>query len=53
MKDAAAEKAQRIFIRELQAAALTEKALQERPRSEPLKKKIARTIRNETTVSLG
>jgi hypothetical protein len=37
MKDAAEEKAERIFIRELRAAGRTEKALRERPRSEPLK----------------
>jgi putative transposase len=53
MKDAAEEKAERIFIRELRVAGLTEKALQERPRSEPLKWKIARSMRTETTVSLG
>jgi hypothetical protein len=53
MKDAAEEKAERIFIRELRAAGLTEKALRERPRGEPLKWKIARTMRTETTVSLG
>jgi hypothetical protein len=53
MKDAAEEKAERLFIRELLAAGLTEKALQERPRSEPLKWKIARAMRTETTVSLG
>jgi hypothetical protein len=53
MKDAAEEKAERIFTRELQAAGLSEKALQERTRSEPLKWKIARSIRAETTVSLG
>jgi hypothetical protein len=53
MKDAAEEKAERIFIRELRVAGLTEKALQERPRSEPLKWNIARTMRTETTVSLG
>jgi hypothetical protein len=53
MKDAAEEKAERIFIRELRIAGLTEKVLQERPRSEPLKWNIARTMRTETTVSLG
>ena len=53
MRDAAEEKAERIFIRELRAAGLTEKALRERPRSEPVKWKIARTMRTETTVSLG
>ena len=53
MKDAAEEKAERIFIRELRAAGLAEKALRERPRSEPLKWKIARIMRTETAVSLG
>ena len=53
MRDAAEEKAERIFIRELRAAGRTEKALRERPRSEPLKWKIARTMRTQTTVSLG
>ena len=53
MRDAAEEKAERIFIRELRAAGLTEKALRERPRSEPVKWQIARTMRTETTVSLG
>jgi hypothetical protein len=52
MKDAAEEKAERILVRELQAASLTEKALEERSRSEPLKWKVARTMRTETTVSL-
>ena len=42
MRDAAAEKAERIFTRELRAAVLTEKALRERQRSESLKWKIAR-----------
>jgi hypothetical protein len=49
MKDAAEEKAERLFIRELLAAGLTE----ERPRSEPLKWKIARAMHIETTVPLG
>jgi putative transposase len=53
IRDAAEQKAERIFIRELCAADLTEKGLRERPRSEPLKWKIARTMRTETTVSLG
>jgi hypothetical protein len=53
MRDAAEQKAERIFIRELRAADLTEKGLRERPRSEALKWKIARTMRAETTVSLG
>ena len=53
MRDAAAQKAERLFIRELRAADLTEKGLRERPRSEALKWKIARTMRTETTVSLG
>ena len=53
MKDAAEGKAERIFIRELRVAGLAEKALQERPQSEPLKWKIARSTRTETTVSLG
>jgi hypothetical protein len=53
MKDAAEEKAERIFIRELRAAGLAEKTLRERPRSEPVKWRIAGTIRTETTVSLG
>jgi hypothetical protein len=53
MRDAAEEKAERIFIRELRSADLTEKALRERPRSEPVKWKIARAMRTETTVSLG
>ena len=53
MRDAAEVKAERIFIRELRAAGLTEKALRERPRSESLKWKIARTMRTETTESLG
>jgi hypothetical protein len=53
MKDTAEEKAERIFIRELRAAGLAEKALRERPRSEPLKWKIAGTMRTETTVSIG
>ena len=53
MKDAAEEKAERIFIRELRAAGLTEKALRAGPRSESLKWKIAGTMCTETTVSLG
>ena len=53
IRDAAEQKAERIFIAELCAADLTEKGLRERPRSEPLKWKIARTMRTETTVSLG
>ena len=53
IKDAAAQKAETIFLRELRVAAMTEKALRERPRSEPLKWKIARAMRAQTTVSLG
>ncbi|HEY5704675.1 MAG TPA: hypothetical protein VIS96_03790, partial [Terrimicrobiaceae bacterium] len=53
MKDDGEEKAEGIFIRELRAAGLSEKALRERPRSEPLKWKIAAMMRTETTVSLG
>ena len=53
IRDAAEQKAERIFILELCAADLTEKGLRERPRSEALKWKIARTMRAETTVSLG
>ena len=53
MRDAAEEKAESIFIRELRETGLTEDALRERPRREPLKWKIARTMRTETTVSLG
>ena len=53
IRDAAEQKAERIFIRELCAADLTEKGLRERPRSEPLKWKIARTMRTVCTVSLG
>jgi hypothetical protein len=53
MRDAAEEQAARIFIRELRAADLTEKALRDRPRSEPLNWKITGTMRTETTVSLG
>ena len=37
MRDAAEEKAERMFIREPRSAGLTEKALRERPRSEPVK----------------
>ncbi len=53
MRDAAEEQAARIFIRELRAADLTEKALRDRPRSEPLNWKITGTMRTKTTVSLG
>jgi Protein of unknown function (DUF1232) len=53
MRDAAEENPERIFIRELRAAGRTEKALRERPISEPLKWKIARTMRTQTAVSLG
>ena len=51
--DAAEEKAERILMQELRATSLTEKALRERPQSEPFKWKIARTVRTETTVSHG
>jgi putative transposase len=53
MKDAAEQEAQSILQRELQAAALSESALRERPRNDPLKWKIAGAIRAKTTVSLG
>jgi REP-associated tyrosine transposase len=52
MSDAAEERAESILIRELCAAGLIEQELSERPRSDPLKWKIARTMRTETTVSL-
>ena len=52
MKDSAEDMAERIFIREPRAAGLKRKALRERPRSEPVKWKIARTMRTETRVSL-
>jgi len=53
MNDAVEAKAERILVRELRAARQTEKTLRRWPRSEPLKWKIARAKRIETTVSLG
>ena len=52
MKDAA-QKAERIFLRELRAAGQAEEALRERRRSDLLKWEIAAAMRKETTVSLG
>jgi hypothetical protein len=52
MREAAEQKAETIFIRELRTAGLTEEELDERPRSDPLKWKIATAIRTETTVPL-
>jgi hypothetical protein len=52
MREAAEHKAETIFIRELRTAGLTEEELAERPRSDPLKWKIARAMRTETTVPL-
>jgi hypothetical protein len=51
MREAAEQKAERILIRELRIADLTEEGLGERPRSDPLKWKIAKMMRAETTVS--
>jgi putative transposase len=53
MRDAAEQKAETIFIRELGTAGLTEKEFGERPRSEQLKWRIAKAMRTETTVSLN
>ena len=52
MRDAAEQEAERILIRELRIAGLTEKGLGERLRSDLLKWKIAKAMRTETTVSL-
>jgi putative transposase len=52
MREAAEQKAKKIFIRELRTAGLTEEELDERPRSDPLKWKIATAMRTETTVPL-
>ena len=52
MREAAEQKAEKIFIRELRTAGLTEEELGKRPRSDPVKWKIARAIRTESTVSL-
>jgi hypothetical protein len=53
MREAAEQKAETIFIRELRTAGLTEEELDERPRSDPLKGKIATAMRTETTVPLN
>jgi hypothetical protein len=52
MRDVAEQKAERILIRELRAAGLTEREFNKRPRSDPLKWKIAGAMRTEATVSL-
>jgi putative transposase len=52
MRDVAEQKAEKIMVRELRAAGLTEQGLSERSRSEPLKWRIARAMRTETMVSL-
>ena len=52
MREAAEHMAETIFIRELRTAGLTEEELDERPRSDPLKWKIATAMRTETTVPL-
>ena len=46
MRDAAEQKAETIFIRQLRTTGVTERELKNRPRSDPLKWKIARTIQN-------
>ena len=52
MRDAAEHEAETIFIRELRTAGVTETKLNQRPRSDQLKWKIAKNMRTETTVSL-
>jgi hypothetical protein len=52
MREAAEQKAKTIFIRELRTKGLTEEELDEGPRSDPLKWKIATVMRTETTVPL-
>ena len=52
MRDAAEQQAEKIFRRELRTAGVTERAVNERPRSDPLKWKIASAMRTETTLSL-
>jgi hypothetical protein len=47
MRDVAEEKAEKIMVRELRAAGLTEEGLSERSRSEPLKWRTARATRTE------
>ena len=47
MRDVAEEKAEKIIVRELSAAGLTEEGLSERSRSEPLKWRTARATRTE------
>ena len=53
MREAAEQKAETIFSRELRTAGLTEEELDERPRSDPLKWKMAKAMRTETTVPLN
>ena len=50
MRDAAEQQAEKIFRRELRTAGVTERAVNERPRSDPLKWKIASAMRTETTL---
>ena len=45
MREVAEQRAEKIFIRELRTAGLTEEELRERPRSDTLKWKIARAMR--------
>ena len=52
MRDAAEQKAETVFTRQLRTAGLTERELNKRPRRDQLKWKIAKAMRTETTVSL-